>query len=348
MRNYFLYFLLLIAIAIFVAMSIFYKSEAHRFFGLANSDALEINYPYEYRVQKLFVRAGESIKKGDVLATLLRNNLTMDKALKNGHVDTFKAEENLKRNQLLSSLKELKLQHKIKIDNINFQLKELRRKERINKELLSTISNAQGTSSSPILLKIAQLKREKKNLTSLYEGQKRSINKQLKDLSSLFTKKVKVLNTELVGMKKEENALKVIAPFDGVISNLNHQPNEDVPAFETLMTLNNAKPTYVKGYISIDNRSQVHVGDKVKVMPLSGLERNTTVTGIIKSCSSNVLPYPNRLKRYQTVEMWGVEVLIEIPENRFILGEKVIVLNGDKKTFNFQELIDYFYQATNK
>jgi len=329
-------------------MSITYKSEAHRFFGLTNSDTLEINYPYEYRVQKLFIQSGESIQKGEILATLVRNNLTIDKAITNGHVDTFKAEENLKRNQLLSSLSELKLQHQIKIDNINFQLKELKRKEHINKKLLASISNRDESSSSPILLQIEQLKRKKKNLNSLYVDQKRSINKQLNDLSSLFTKKVNVLTTELTEIENEEEALSVISPFDGVVSNINHQPNEDVPAFETLMTINNAKPTYVKGYISIDNRSQVHVGDKVKVIPLSGLDRNTTVIGTIKSCSSNILPYPNRLKRYQNVEMWGVEVLIKIPKNRFILGEKVIVLNGDKKTFNFQKLIDYFYQASNK
>jgi len=284
----------------------------------------------------------------EVLAILLRTNLTMNKALTHNHIDTYKAEENLKRNQLLSSLKKLSLEHTIKIDNIHFELKELRRKEKINKKLLSSISNGQGTSISPILLQIRQLTREKKNVSSLYYAQKKSINKELKDLASFFNKKVKVLDTELLGMQGEEKALRVIAPFDGIVSSINHQPNEDVQSFETLMTLNNAEPTYVKAYVSIDNKSQVIIGNKITVIPTSGVDRDTVVIGTIKSCSANVLPYPNRLKRYQNIEMWGIEVMIEIPSNKFVLGEKVLIVNGDKKPFNIQELISFFYQTSNK
>lgn len=328
-------------------MSIQYKSEAHRFFGLADNHGVEVNYPYPYQVEKLFVQAGQSIKKGELLAVLIRKDLQLDKAITNNNVQTYKAEETLKRNQLNASLKKLKLEYKIKTDNIQFQINELLRKERVNRKLLATMSNTDGISNTPLELQIKQLRREKKNETSLYFGQKKSLNKQLKDLSSLFHNKVTTLDTKLTNMKGEEKALKVIAPFDGIVSSVQHQPHEEVEAFEPLMTLNSAEPTFVKGYISIENRPQVHLGDKVKILPLSGLARNTNVVGTIKNFSANVLPYPNRLKRYQNVEMWGIEVLIEIPENKFILGEKVLVLNQEKEPLSFQKITNYFFQLTN-
>ena len=345
MRNYFLYFLLLLSIGAFVTMSLTYKSQAHRFFGIANSDAVEINYPYSYKVEKLFVTTGESIRKGDLLATLIRNDLTLDKELVNNQVRTHRAEENLKKNQIEASVKVLAVQYKIDIDNINFEIKELERKNRINEELLFSINGEKSLGVNPILLKLKQLKRDKKNLSSLFYTQKKSLKKELKDQSNLFKKKVNTLHTELAGMSGDEKALEVLAPFDGIVSKLNHQLNEDVQAFETLMLLNSAKPTYVKAYISIENKSQVVLGQEVEIIPITGLDRNTTLLGKIKSFSANVVAYPNRLKRYQNVELWGIEVIIEIPNNKFILGEKIIVLNGERKSLIPDNLITYFFQT---
>ncbi len=326
-------------------MGVVYKSEAHRFFGIANSDAVEINYPYSFKVEKLFVKAGESIKKGDLLATLVRNDLTLDKELVHNQLGTHKAEENLKTNQIKASLKALSLQYKIDIDTIDFEIKELQRKERVNRELLLSISNEKPSGMNPILLKLKQLKRDKKNLSSLFYSQKKSLKKELTDQANLFKKKVNKFHTELAGMSGDEKALQVIAPFDGIVSELNHQLNEDVQAFETLMLLNSAEPTYVKAYVSIENKSQVILGQNVKIVPITGVDRNTTLTGRIKSFSANVVAYPNRLKRYQNIEMWGIEVIIEIPKNKFILGEKIIVLNGESKPLIPDNLITYFFQT---
>jgi len=347
MRNYFLYFLLSLALIAFVGMSIVYKSEAHRFFGIANSDAVEINYPYSYRVEQLYVKAGQSIRKGDLLATLIRQDLSLEKKMTTNQLAEHHSEEKLKVNQLKSQIKELDLQYKINMDNLQFTISDLRRKIKINKELLATIVGESHSNLNPLVLQLKQLKRDKNNAIALYKGQKRGLSKELNDQMQLFKNRQTSLDTELQGMKNDEKALVVVAPFDGIVSSINHRVHEEVEAFAPLMLLNDAKPTYVKGYISIDNKHQVHVGQEVKIQPITGLDRNTTVEGRIQSFSANVLPYPSRLKRYQNVEMWGIEVIISVPKNSFILGEKIIVLNEEKKeTSSSDKIINYFYQAS--
>lgn len=328
-------------------MSVSYKSEAHRFFGITNSNVVEINYPYAYHVKELYVKAGQSIKKGDLLATLVRNDLMLEKKITTNQLAEYHSEEKLKVNQLKAQIKEQNLEYKIKMDNFNFEISNLNRKITVNKELLTTMGGETYPTVNPLMLQLRQLKRDKQNAIALHSNQKRSLTKELSDQTHLFKNRQTRLDTELKGIDKDEKALAVLAPFDGIVATINHYVHEDVKAFEALMILNNAKPTYVKGYISIDNKHQVKVGQKVKIQPITGLKRDTLVEGTIESFSSNVLPYPARLKRYQNVEIWGVEVVISIPENRFMLGEKVIVLNGKKEYLDSTKIINYFYQKHN-
>jgi multidrug resistance efflux pump len=244
MRNYLLYFLLAVAIVAFVGMSILYRSEAHRFFGIANSDAVEINYPYAYRVEKLYVKRGQTIQKGDKLARLIRNDLILEKQITTNQLAENQSEEQLKINQLKAQIKELELEHKMGRDKLSFQISDLEQKIKLNRELLATITPESGShGSNSSLIQLEQLKRERKNATALYQGKKRSLKKELNDQVALFKQRQKRLGTELQGMKKEEKALEVMAPFDGIVAQINHRVHEDVEAFEPLMVLNNAKPT---------------------------------------------------------------------------------------------------------
>ncbi|MEA3523632.1 MAG: HlyD family efflux transporter periplasmic adaptor subunit [Campylobacterota bacterium] len=339
--KYLLYIVLIIAIAVFIWMSLYYKSEAHRFFGLAANKEHPINFPYAVKIQSLNVYTGKSITEGEVLATFIRSDIIREKELLSQQVDELKAEKNLKVNEILSQIKQVKLEEIIQVDDINYKIEELQQRDALNKNLMKGIlTQKSNTSQSLISVKIAQLQRQLQNIKHLSSNQVDNLRSQRSKQALLYREKIKQLTTKLQTLTKDETDLKLIAPFDGIVNNVIHSVNEDIKAFETLMTLNGREPTFVRGYIHVDALNTLHIGDKVSIVAISVSHNNEEpIAGVVKNFSSDITPYPERLKRYQNVALWGREVIIEIPKNNLILGEKVVIVNHNNSN-NLDKLTD--------
>jgi len=49
------------------------------------------------------------------------------------------------------------------------------------------------------------------------------------------------------------------------------------------------------------------------------------IKGKVKSVGKRIVAFPKRLTKFQNIPVWGYEVLIEMPKNSFLFGEKVFV-----------------------
>ena len=339
--NYLLYIVLAIAIAVFIWMSLYYKSEAHRFFGLASSQEHFVNYPYAVKIKSINVTKGQHITQGEVLATLVRIDIIREKELLNQQIDELKAEESLKENQISSQIRQIKLENKIHINEIEDQIETLKERDALNRELMKGIVTSKNSNSHKIIsIKLSQLQRQLENTLNLNQIRINNLHSQYKKQANLYSEKIKQLKTRLRMLTKDETDLNIIAPFDGIVSDILHTKDEDIKEFETIMILSPREPTFIKAYIHVDALNTLHIGDKVSIIGVSQAHKDEKpLIGTIKSFSSDIIAYPERLKRYQNVALWGREVIIEIPENSFILGEKVIVINNNNSN-NLDKLTD--------
>jgi multidrug resistance efflux pump len=326
--NYLLYIVLAIAIAVFIWMSLYYKSEAHRFFGLAASHEHSINFPYAVKIQKMNVYNGQDISKGEVLATLIRSDVVREKELLEQQVNELKAEESLKENQINSQIKQIELENKIEINKIKDEIETLNQRSALNRELMRGISSAESNSNKIITVKLNQLQRKLENITHLSQIQINNLHSQYNKQAHLYKEKIKQLRKKLDMLREDETKLKIIAPFDGVVNSVLHTQDEDIKEFETIMVLSPKEPTFIRAYIHVDALNTLHIGQKVSIIGVSQAHKDEQpIIGVIKNFSSDIMAYPDRLKRYRNVAVWGREVIIDIPNNNFVLGEKVIVIN---------------------
>ena len=101
------------------------------------------------------------------------------------------------------------------------------------------------------------------------------------------------------------------------------KPNEQVQEFTSLISINPVHPSSVVGYLVGKKERDKRLGQRVVVRSLEHAEIETT--GSIIGFGSVVL-LPNILQGSTTIQTFGLEVFIEIPEdNELPVGEKIIV-----------------------
>ena len=83
-------------------------------------------------------------------------------------------------------------------------------------------------------------------------------------------------------------------------------------------------PAYVEGYIHENAYSRISAKNKVRVVSMAN--KSAATIGEVVGVGARIVEYPLRLRKRPGIQMWGREVQILIPpENRFLLGEKLII-----------------------
>lgn len=141
---------------------------------------------------------------------------------------------------------------------------------------------------------------------------------------------IKDLKEQIEGLDEQKKNLYVFATTDGTVGAVNFRKGEKVSAFTIILTLSSQSPTYVQGFVHESVNTKLEIGKVVKVVPLSSQAQ--PVEGKIVSVGSRIILMPARLMSYPNMQVYGHEVLVEIPENNnFLLGEKVQI----KPRFDF-------------
>ena len=137
------------------------------------------------------------------------------------------------------------------------------------------------------------------------------------------------IKKQLEGLEEEKKALFVFASFDGLVGAVNFRMGERVSSFTTILTLSPESPTYVEGFVHESLKTKLEVGEVVHVNSSSGGQR---ILGKVVSVGSRIVLMPARLMTYPNAQIYGREVVVEIPESNGLLhGEKVQI----KPPFNF-------------
>ncbi|MBX3041462.1 MAG: biotin/lipoyl-binding protein, partial [Bdellovibrionaceae bacterium] len=156
---------------------------------------------------------------------------------------------------------------------------------------------------------------------------RRTLNHIVSNASDLKTSdplavEIDDLSEELGYLENQRKNLYVFAEVDGIVGGVSFKKGEKVPAFTGLLSLSPKNPSYVEGFLHENLPTKVEVGRKVTVTPVAS--RTAPVEGRIVSVGSRIVLMPLRLSQFPNMQVWGREVVVEIPPaSGFLLGEKV-------------------------
>lgn len=130
------------------------------------------------------------------------------------------------------------------------------------------------------------------------------------------------LRQELEYLEKQKKNLYIFADVAGIVGGVNFKKGEKVPSFTSVVTLSPKNPSYVEGFVHENLKTKLEIGKKVSVIPVSS--GGAAIEGKIVSVGSRIILIPQRLMHYPNMQVWGREVVVEIPShNNLLLGEKV-------------------------
>lgn len=322
--NSFYVFVLTLFFTLLAVNSLFFKG-SKTFLGITYSREYKVNIDRPAHVDDVFVVPGQTVQPGDLLVSLSSNELSLEiqKLRKSSEQIRSKMEE---REELLQSKLALyEAERSMIISDRNNEIKAIQNQIDLNKKLTAQYSTDSATNDtlSALQLEIRSI-RQKTNLL-LDELDIRVLDTKQEHAFDMAQERAElsVNQQELEWRLSENNTLNRYATFPGVIENVYIKPGEQVEAFSSLVSINPVHPTSVVGYLVGKKDRDKQLGESVTVSSLEHPEFKTTGTII---GFGSVVALPQILQKSTTVQAFGLEVFISIPEgNNMPVGEKIIV-----------------------
>ncbi len=320
-----IYIAWVIALILLAIITLYNQEKVDSFMGLTQSKQRTLNFPFPVEVQKVYVMIGEEVKKGQKLADVLRVD-TKDKTFTiNAKINELETKRTLKTDEIKGDLESLEVKRHKDISKIDLQIKALEQKENMRHALMHSVNESESGIGS-MNYKIEALKAEKANLEVLYDTKKANLQKMLNNTNNRIDAQIKQLQSKEQVLHNESKVISIYAPYNGSIGSIGCTSGEALKAYTPVLTIHPVYPQYVTGYIHEDVQTDIKIGEKVLIEPLSTLYKDKTpIEGVVLSISTRIVSFPVRLKRFKVVPLWGYKVLIKIPENNLKLGQKVSV-----------------------
>ncbi len=321
------------AIALLVYITTLNQSKVDKFMGLTANKEHIINFPYPVQLEKVYVLPGQKVKKGELLAELVRADLISKTNILNSKIDELKAKILTEIETINREIQSLDIKHQVEISKLDMQIKQAKLELKTNKRLLQDVAGSGNSSFSALSYEITSLKQAKNSAETIYLNQKEHLKKQLEQVNSPFVAQLDKLLEEKRVLSEKEDRFTVYAQMDGKIGLISHSENSQVKPFDPLFTIYSKYPEFVTGYIHEDIINELSVGQRVAITSSNKTDSSKTLTyGTIKSIENRIEEIPEKLKRYKIMPLWGYKVFISIPENSLQLGKKVMITTKIKKS----------------
>jgi len=302
------------------------------FFGIAETREIVVNAEKAVEVRKVHVVPGQLVNTGQLLVALDRPELTHRINEISNQIDKLKAQQLVNAAGIQARINELEAQEKATVADLRHKIAQLDNKQQINKGLTANLrsieqnddTTAQKGIKSPLQVQAESLEKELELGTHLTQLKIKTLKETLNSSKAAGSIQRKGLEEELGLLHAEKRDLLKHSPITGVIGSVNFKQGERVSPFDPILTVHSRSPAYVEGYIHENVYSRISVKDKVRVVSMAN--RSAVTIGEVVGVGARIVEYPLRLRKRPDIQMWGREVQILIPpENRFLLGEKLII-----------------------
>jgi multidrug resistance efflux pump len=293
------------------------------FYGFAENKQNEVNLDKDVTVSKIYVKTGDQIRKGELLMRVFNNEMKeeinqLDVAIGGAQIKT---DQNIAeiRAEILGleqekSNKMAELQSKINVAEKDFAFYSTLMKNNAGKNVDSATDI-----QNPKVEYIKNLREELISVRVSYDNQISHFRKMISAPQETRTLKNQ-WNIKKNYLKAEEGKFDVVAPYDGVVGNINVREGENIKAFSSLVSFYESSPPLVLGYILEKYDVRLNIGDSVSIHSVYNPTKK--VTGIIASKGNRIVEIPEKFRKIQDVKIYGIEIFIHIPsDNQFLQKE---------------------------
>ncbi|QHI98336.1 efflux RND transporter periplasmic adaptor subunit [Xylophilus rhododendri] len=182
---------------------------------------------------------------------------------------------------------------------------------------------------------LAQAQREDKRNKDLGDLISQEVREQTRVRMEVAQSNLAAAQVGLDGARLNLERASVRAPSDGLITNLDLRQGSYAAAGHPVLALVDSGSIYVEGYFEETKLPRIHLGDRVRVMPMGGGQLEGTVESIAagiadrdRSTSGNLLPSVNPSFNWvRLAQRVPVRVKLDpLPEGtRLVAGETVTV-----------------------
>lgn len=274
--------------------------------GTIEATSVELNARVAGAIKEIHVKTGETVKAGQLVAELSRNDLAAQ--LERDELAVLKAEAYL--DDLLSGART----QEINEAHANLEIARAENERaKVNFERLQALYEAGGISQAELenaetalVITEKRLAANEARLSMLQEGTR---PEQIEAARAEVERSRAVLkSTEAV-----LNDLQIYSPLDGVVVSSNYERGEYVPVGASLFTIADLDNLWIKVYIPTDDLPQIRLGQEVSFM-VSGIAR--VFKGRVEEIASKgkFTPKTIQTKKERSNVVFGVKIAIRSEE----------------------------------
>ena len=320
-----LYIAWIMALNILIILTLFGQSGSGEFSGLTKSKQKIINHGFPVKIVKIYTQTGQQVKRGDLLAKVVRTDIAKEVNTITYSINQLIEKQRLYKDTIRSDIDLLKMKEEQEYALIDSELKQVEQTFKVNQQLLHSIDSTIVYNNSDNALKLEQLREKKRQIKKLYQTKKNVLLTRLNSSDGPAIEELKSLYKQKQLLKKNQSIISLYATDNGVIDTIGCTSGEIMKAYEPIITMRTAHPTFVEGYIHEDIKSELKIGQKVLIKPKVKLTDEEAIYGTVVDIGTQIFTLPPHLNKFQNLQSWGYKALISLPENRFKLEQKVTI-----------------------
>ncbi len=293
------------------------------FYGFAENKQNEVNLDKDVTINKIYIKTGDKIKKGQLLMHVINTKMSEEITQLDVALDGIKIKTNQNVAEIKADILGLEQEKNNKIAELQSKLNVAIKDFAFYRELLKNNGGKNADLSpdvhNPKAEYIKSLEEEIKTISETFDRQINHFRKMISAPQEAITLKNQ-WNTKKSYLKQEMGKFNVLAPYDGVVGNINVREGENIKAFSSLVSFYESSPPIVLGYILEKYNFQLNIGDSVSIH--SVYNPNKKVIGKITSKGNRIVEIPEKFRKIQDVKIYGIEIFISIPpDNQFLQKE---------------------------
>ncbi len=292
------------------------------FLGYTDTQEHLIKIDISAYVDKIHVTQGQKVKQGDLLVELSKAEMDKDIRVIDQEIGTIREKNAISIFEYKTQIEKIKTETAQKTTALREEIKVEESKLAYAKSMLNpTASSASNVASHPSKTQISALQNEIQSLQTNSQKLKSSYQKLIDTQSSKIAEVNKLIDQKTY-IINEKNKLKILAPFDGVIGNINIRDKEYVERQREMITFYEPSPTRVVGYIHESQSAAIKVGDSLSV--ISSLHPGQLIKGVVIGKGFRIVEIPERLRKVPEFKTYGMEIYIKLSASNALYQKELV------------------------
>ncbi|UZR97602.1 HlyD family secretion protein [Chondrinema litorale] len=324
-----------ISVVLLSFFSFKYKDASSSIIAEVEPQKHAISFQKAVKVKEIYVVPGQHVKKGEQLLKVERPDLKLDAERLNNELQSLLSKQKINKVEKNNKIYLSKLERESRERKIFIEMEQLKIAISNNNQLASNLEvlnllpdSIKNADKSYLEKRINMLQKELLNVEQKLNTEMNEAEQVYSIEDEILERAVNQTRQEIALLEDEEKELIQVAHVNGTIGNIYAQVEELVNPYNTLISVYEDNPTIIRALMSEKQSFQVASGEEVIV---ESTNRKYRIKGNIFEIGSRIIEYPDRLRTFREVPMWGRELFIRIPnESNFLNGEKVfVILNGE-------------------